>query len=206
MPVDSIAARRLNRFLTTEPVVWISSVRPDGTPHLVPIWFTWDGEALLVFSKPHAQKVRNLRSNPTVMLALGDPTADFDVALVEARAELDSRPARELPATHLAKYGDRMAALGLSPATFLSTYSQVIRFTPVRPLGWHGRTTPPSVTALASIDEPVRPVARRFVGEPLAAAVGPPPAPVERRVRAGFGRALASLFGQDRPRPLAAPA
>ncbi len=206
MPVDSAAARRLNRFLTTEPVVWISSVRPDGTPHLVPIWFTWDGESLLVFSKPHAQKVRNLRANPTVMLALGDPTADFDVALVEARAELDPQPARELPATHLAKYGDRMAALGLSPATFLSTYSQVIRFTPIRPLGWHGRTTPPSVTAVASIEEPVRPVARRLVGEPLAAAVSAPPTPVERRVRAGFGRALTSLFGSERPRPLAAPA
>ncbi len=206
MPVDSAAARRLNRFLATEPVVWISSVRPDGTPHLVPIWFTWDGDTLLVFSKPNAQKVRNLQANPTVMLALGDPTADFDVALVEARAELDPRPARELPATHLAKYGDRMAELGLSPAAFLTTYSQVIRFTPIRPLGWHGRTTPPTVIAVASIDEPVRPVARRSVGEPLAAAVAQPPRPLERRARAGFGRALASLFGSDLARPLAAPA
>lgn len=207
MAIDTAAARRLHRFLATEPVVWISSVRPDGTPHLVPIWFTWDGESLLVFSKPHAQKVRNMRANPTVMLALGDPTADFDVVLVEARAELDSRPARELPVAHLAKYRDRMAALGLSAESFLAVYSQVIRFRPTRPLGWHGRTTPPSVTAVASIDEPVRPVARRFVGEPLGAP-GPHAVsvPTERRVRAGFGRALASLFGADRPGRIAAPA
>ena len=46
-------------------------VRPDGAPHLVPIWFWWDGEAVLVFSKPDAQKVRNLRIQPRVMLGRG---------------------------------------------------------------------------------------------------------------------------------------
>lgn len=44
--------------------------------------------------QPHAQKVRNLRSSPNVMLALGDPAADFDVVLVEAHAALDPVPAR----------------------------------------------------------------------------------------------------------------
>ncbi len=174
--------------------MWISSVRPDGSPHLVPIWFTWDGTSLLVFSKPHAQKVRNIHSNPTVMLALGDPAADFDVCLVEARAELDPEPLTALPEAHLAKYGERMATLGLSAETFLQTYSQVVRITPTRPLVWHGRTTPPSVLAVASIYEPIRPAARRTAGEPLAAAVPAPPVRGGRPLRAGFGRALRALF------------
>lgn len=204
MSVSPAAAQRLDRFLASEPVVWISSVRPDGAPHLVPIWFTWDGTSLLVFSKPHAQKVRNLLANPTVMLALGDPAADFDVVLVEARAELDPLPARSLPAEHLTKYGERMAALGLSPDAFVETYSQVIRITPERPLGWHGRTTPSSVRAVASIEEPVRPLARRLFGEPLAALTATPAGRGTRDARAGFGRALSSLFGAGVPR-VAAP-
>ena len=200
MSVSPAAAQRLDRFLASEPVVWISSVRPDGAPHLVPIWFTWDGATLLVFSKPHAQKVRNLRANPTVMLALGDPSADFDVVLVEARAELDPIPASSLPPAHLAKYGERMAALGLSPEAFLETYAQVIRITPERPLGWHGRTTPSSVRAVASIEEPTRPLARRLFGEPLAAFSGAAAGRRTRGARAGFGRALSSLFGAPSPR------
>src|SRR5207342_2058479 len=59
-----LATARILRFLEQEPVVWLSTVRPDGVPHLVPIWFWWDGEALLVVSKPNAQKVLNLRANP----------------------------------------------------------------------------------------------------------------------------------------------
>ena len=183
-PTAALAEARLDRFLAKEPVVWLSTVRPDGAPHLVPIWFTWDGTSLLVFSKPGAQKVRNLRANPVAMLALGEPEDDFDVALAEARVELFDAPATELPDAHLAKYADRMAALGLSPEEFIATYSQVLRITPTRSLPWHGRTTPRSVLAVATIEEPVHEVVRRMHGEPM----GPSPttgqddvAPVEPR-------------------------
>ena len=68
--------------------MWLSSVRPDGSPHVLPVWFVWDGDAILFYSKPHAQKVRNLQASPRVMFAVGDPGADFDVELVEATADL----------------------------------------------------------------------------------------------------------------------
>ena len=110
----SLATARILRFLEQEPVVWLSTVRPDSAPHLVPTWFWWDGEALLVVSKPDAQKVRNLRANPSVMLALGDAEDDFDIGLVEGRAELLDRPTAEvIDATHLEKYADQLSAIGL---------------------------------------------------------------------------------------------
>ena len=72
-----------------------------------------------MFSKPSARKVRNLRANASVMLALGDAEDDFDVGLIEARAELIDRPTREvLPPGHLAKYADQLAAIGLSAADY----------------------------------------------------------------------------------------
>src|SRR3954466_9835527 len=85
-PDAATTARRVLPMLADERVVWLSTVRPDGTPHLVPTWFWWDGEALIVFSKPGAAKVRNLRSNPRLMVAVGDPEDDFSVALIEAVA------------------------------------------------------------------------------------------------------------------------
>lgn len=140
-------AARIDRLLRREPIIWLSSVRPDGGPHIVPIWFSWDGREILVASKPHAQKVRNLRANPVVMLACGEAEEDFDVGLVEGRAELLAVPAAEiLPATHVVKYRGRMAAIGLGPDEFLATYSQVIRIVPTRFLPWHGRSVAVSPT------------------------------------------------------------
>ena len=128
-------------LLRSERVVWLSTVGPDSHPHLVPIWFWWDGTSVFIASKPNARKIRNLRLNPACMLAIGDADDDFDVALVEARAELTSIPTRSLMQLGLlAKYRERMLAVGLAPVEFEATYSQVIRVTPTRWLPWHGRT------------------------------------------------------------------
>ena len=159
-------ADRIGRMLRTEPVLWLSTVRPDGGPHLVPIWFSWNGREIVIASKPGAQKVRNLRANPTAMLALGEAEDDFDVGLIEAVADLPTAPAADLlPADHLDKYARQLAELGLGADEFLATYSQVIRIRPTRFLPWHGRTVPAS----AAIPAPsggsfVRRVADRLTG------------------------------------------
>ena len=36
--------------LRTDQIAWLGTVRPDGRPHLVPIWFLWDGESVLFFT------------------------------------------------------------------------------------------------------------------------------------------------------------
>jgi PPOX class probable F420-dependent enzyme len=136
---------RVEALLEEAPVVWVSTVRPDGRPHLVPTWFWWDGATVLFASKPDACKVSNLRANATCMLAVGDPMADFDVALVEGRAELIEMSTTDLLAGGLhAKYGGQMAAGGLCPATFAETYRQVVRVVPTRWLPWHGRSPRPA--------------------------------------------------------------
>lgn len=134
------ALSRVDALLDRGSVVWLSSVRPDGRPHLIPIWFWWDGQAVLFASKPQACKVANLRAKADCMLAIGDPDADFDVALIEARAELATMPTADLLAAGLlVKYRERMHAAGLTPASFSDTYSQVVRIVPTRWLPWHGR-------------------------------------------------------------------
>lgn len=138
---DGSLARTLARvepMLAAEPVVWLSTVRPDGLPHLVPTWFWWDGDALLVFSKPDAVKVRNLRANPRLMVALGRPEEDFSVGLIEAQASLEPGRA-SIPDAFFAKYADQLVEGGMDVTAFRATFTQVIRIVPTRFLAWHGR-------------------------------------------------------------------
>ncbi|HEX5827864.1 MAG TPA: pyridoxamine 5'-phosphate oxidase family protein, partial [Candidatus Limnocylindrales bacterium] len=129
---------RVLPMLADERVVWLSTVRPDGTPHLCPTWFWWDGSALVVFSKPDAVKARNLRANPRLMLAVGDADADFSVGLIEADAVLEPGVAR-VPDAFFEKYRHELAAGRLDEATFRATYTLSIRVVPSRFLAWHGR-------------------------------------------------------------------
>jgi PPOX class probable F420-dependent enzyme len=118
-------------------VASLASVRSDGRPHVVPLWFVWDGTAFVMYSKPHAVKVQNLRRDPNAMLALGEPGRfDGSAALVEVRAEIDE--AVGLLTAFADKYAELMARLGLSRDAFASVYSQPIRLIPIRWLVWGG--------------------------------------------------------------------
>lgn len=119
--------------------MWLSSVQRDGRPHLVPVWFHWDGERIVAFSKPGARKVENLRGRPAVMLAVGTPGPDFDVELIEATAELPDTPAEKLiPAGFAAKYRELLKRAGLTVQRFAEVYSQPIVLKPTRFLGYGG--------------------------------------------------------------------
>lgn len=132
--------------LRSDPVVWLSTVRPDGRPHLVPVWFHWDGERIVAFSKPRARKVENLRDRPNVMLAIGTPGPDFEVELIEAMAELPDGPSAALmPDGFAHKYRELLRRAGLTAQRFAEVYSQAIVLRPTRFLGyggggWHGPT------------------------------------------------------------------
>jgi PPOX class probable F420-dependent enzyme len=130
----------IDERLRSEPTVWLSSTRPDGRPHVVPVWFNWDGSVFDLFSKPNAQKVRNLREHADVMLAVGQPNEAFEVELVEGTATVLPDPTVEVIApTMFEKYADLMARAALDRQTFVTTYSQPVRITPIRFLGYGGK-------------------------------------------------------------------
>lgn len=56
--------------LHNEPNIWLASVRADGRPHLVPIWFVLHDARLYLCTTPNSVKTRNITAHPQVALAL----------------------------------------------------------------------------------------------------------------------------------------
>jgi PPOX class probable F420-dependent enzyme len=78
--------------LRSNIIAWLTTVGSDGRPFTVPAWFLWDGKVVLIFSQPQKQKIRNLRKNALVTLALDDTKQGDDVVIVEGTAELLDNP------------------------------------------------------------------------------------------------------------------
>ena len=52
-------------------MAWLTTVRPDGQPDSVPVWFlVRDDESILVYSQPKKIKLRSISDNPKVTLGL----------------------------------------------------------------------------------------------------------------------------------------
>lgn len=118
-------------------VAWVATVRPDGRPHVVPVWYAWEEESLLIFSKPTAQKVRNLAHDRRAMVAVGEPGSVSGMALFEAIAVADERPITAAQSPIFAnRYGAHLARLGSSVEQFAETYPTPIRLRAARWLDW----------------------------------------------------------------------
>src|SRR5262249_5735909 len=128
-PRDAHADERLR----DDKILWLGTVRPDGQPHLVPVWFLWDGATILIFSIPEQQKIRNLRQNSHAILALDDTKDGEEVITIEGTVELVNDPAVTplLPA-YAQKYGAMVQELGMDSNTFAARYAQALRVTPTR--------------------------------------------------------------------------
>lgn len=68
----------------------LAYVWDDGTPRVVPIWFHWDGNAIVMTGPVDAPKVEALRANPQVALTIDDASSwPYRELLLRGAAEVD---------------------------------------------------------------------------------------------------------------------
>ena len=122
--------------LRSDLMIWLCTVRPDGRPHSVAVWFLWDGAQFLIFSQPNKQKLRNLQHNSNVVLALDNTKNGGDVIVIEGKAELlkDANVDATLPA-FAEKYAEQLKDMGWTAESMAADYSQGIRITPAKFVG-----------------------------------------------------------------------
>lgn len=128
-PVPEHADARLRE----ERTIWLATVDGDGTPLVRPVWFHWNGERILLYSKPSAAKVRHIEQNPKVCLHLDPNDWGEDVVVVvgEARFAASAPRADELP-EYIEKYRESLQRFELTAEELGRDYSVAIEVEPLR--------------------------------------------------------------------------
>jgi PPOX class probable F420-dependent enzyme len=125
---------RVEARLRHNLMAWLTTVRPDGQPVSVPVWFLLrDDETILVYSESGKQKLRNITSNPKVSLTLDATDIGRNVVRLEGTVAPapDEPPANEQSA-YLAKYGERIEILFGTPERFADLFSTALIITPTK--------------------------------------------------------------------------
>jgi PPOX class probable F420-dependent enzyme len=73
-----------------------STVGADGTPHVAPIWYVFDGADFLFTTGGTTAKARNLRRNPRAALCVDDDTPPFAYVEIRGEATLSEDPGQLL--------------------------------------------------------------------------------------------------------------
>jgi len=130
MQIDTTTdfGKRVERRLREETIVWLTTVRRDGTPQPSPVWFLWEGESVLMYSRPNQQKQRNIERNPKVSLNFDGDGHGGNIIVItgEAKVVADAPPATAVP-EYVAKYAEPIKRIGMDADSFAQAYSLAIR-------------------------------------------------------------------------------
>src|SRR5687768_5179635 len=104
-PAEWTEARRR---LQEAAVFWISTVRPDGRPHVTPLIAVWVDDVLCFCTGAGERKAKNLEQNPHCILTTGCNALDEGLDLVvegDAVRISDDARLRRIAQAYEAKYG-----------------------------------------------------------------------------------------------------
>lgn len=137
-PDDPTGAHALER-LRDDRIGWLTTVRPDGQPVSMPIWFLWHGDELVMYSDATARRNANVQVNPKVAFHLPSDAGGGDIVIVHGEARIDmSYPQVPDNQDYLAKYGDWIDAHLGGPAGMAAVYTVPIRVAPTKGMAFGG--------------------------------------------------------------------
>ena len=133
---NSEFGQRVARRLAEERIGWLTTMDSQGTPQPRPIWFLWDGETFLIYSRAGTYKLRHIEAHPQVSLNLDGDGLGGDIIIFTGEAWLDDNapPANQVPA-YIEKYKDGMKRINMTPDQFAEVYPTAIRIKPLKVRG-----------------------------------------------------------------------
>jgi PPOX class probable F420-dependent enzyme len=152
--VIAMNGEELASFLGEQRTCRFATSGPDG-PHVAPVWFVWDGQALWVYSLIRSQRWANVSRDPRVAVVVDDGHHYHELHGVEIEGQATvvgpvPRTAEQDPATpELAEPERLMAAKYFGPANLAASGGGPemthdgrhawLRITPLKIVSWDFR-------------------------------------------------------------------
>jgi PPOX class probable F420-dependent enzyme len=129
----------LRGFLDEEKVVTCATIGPNGRPHLMPLWYFVDGDALRGWTYAKSQKAKNLERDPhaTLQVEAGVAYEELRGVMMECDVELVRDDVAAIGTALFERY-----APGVDVGDMLAQQAPKrvgLRFTPTRTVTWDHR-------------------------------------------------------------------
>ena len=136
-------AAKIEAFLSEPLLARIATVSAhDLQPHVVPVWYLWDGKSVWISSYSSTRKIRELQHNPkcSIVIDTTNQVGGLTAVLFEGRAELVTEPrefVQEMVTRVYTRYLGPEGVLAADPQEWIySPENLLIKLTPEKTFAW----------------------------------------------------------------------
>jgi PPOX class probable F420-dependent enzyme len=123
--------QRVSRRLDEERIIWLTTISKRGVPSPRPVWFLWDGDRFLIYSRPNTYKLEHIRDHELVAINFDGDSLGGNIIIFSGKAYIDDEApkADQVPA-YIEKYREGLKRINMSPEQFAKSYSVAVRIEP----------------------------------------------------------------------------
>ena len=142
--MDADKEQHMEKLLAEPVLARLATANPATLqPHVVPVWFLWDGSSLWISAFVSTRKVKDLLKNPRCAVLIEPAQAKdspLQAVLMEGSAELIQEPGTlvaEMSERIYAKYMGPEGVLAAEPQSWKSDpENRLVKLTPQRQFAW----------------------------------------------------------------------
>lgn len=132
----------INQVLERPILARIATAGASGQPHVVPVWFMWDGEYMYIETGVGFRKARNLEENPQCAITVDDTQGGlrFWGIFMQGEVELLTEPVEWVQDTVRRIYRKYLGEEGIqapTPQKMISSDHVIIKFKPRKIMSWN---------------------------------------------------------------------
>ena len=91
--MTTMSQEEISEILAEPHLTHLATVRPDGRPHVTPIWYLEENGKAYIMAGANAVKFRNVRRNPKVSLSIATDQRPYKYVVLEGEGRLrDDNP------------------------------------------------------------------------------------------------------------------
>ncbi len=92
----NLSQQEIANYLDEAHIAHLVTVRPDGRPHVAPVWFLEEDGRAFVMADANAVKVRNIRRDPAVALSVATDHRPLKYVVLHGEAQVASSGMEEM--------------------------------------------------------------------------------------------------------------
>ncbi|MCH7624691.1 MAG: PPOX class F420-dependent oxidoreductase [Chloroflexi bacterium] len=129
---------QIEDYLSKPHIADLATVRPDGSPHVAPVWFLYEDGVVKVLAETSSVKVKNLKNEPRVSVSIATDQQPYEYVIVNGVAEVSGGDISDILRRISVHYQGPEEGERYAEKTLRELVLCLITIRPSKLIGWSG--------------------------------------------------------------------